>query len=108
MKCRSERETSILVLKLSRLNGRHSKTCNKCITHIKVCFVVCDNVFSQIFYNCSNVEEIFYWNNCRKMCSKNFENRLINKNVLVKNIFEYGFPVQKSHGREGNIFPQKF
>ena len=26
---------------------------------IKVCFVVCDNGFSQIFYNCSNVEEIF-------------------------------------------------
>ena len=30
---------------------------------IKVCFVVCDNVFSQIFYNCSNVEEIFSWHN---------------------------------------------
>ena len=25
----------------------------------KICFVVCDNGFSQIFYNCSNVEEIF-------------------------------------------------
>ena len=29
----------------------------------KVCFVVCDNGFSQIFYNCSNVEEIFSWHN---------------------------------------------
>ena len=27
----------------------------------KVCFVVCDNDFSQLFYNCSNVEEIFSW-----------------------------------------------
>ena len=26
-----------------------------------VCFVVCDNGFLQIFYNCSNVEEIFSW-----------------------------------------------
>ena len=29
----------------------------------KVCFVVCDNGFSQIVYNCSNVEEIFSWHN---------------------------------------------
>ena len=29
----------------------------------KVCFVVCDNGFSQIFYNCSKVEEIFSWHN---------------------------------------------
>ena len=35
-----------------------------CITSMpKVCFVVCDNGFSQIFYNCSNVEEIFSWHN---------------------------------------------
>ena len=30
---------------------------------VKVCFVVSDNGFSQIFYNCSNVEEIFSWHN---------------------------------------------
>ena len=30
---------------------------------IIVCFVVCDNGFPQIFYNCSNVEEIFSWHN---------------------------------------------
>ena len=30
---------------------------------VNVCFIVCDNVFSQIFYNCSNVEEIFSWHN---------------------------------------------
>ena len=28
-----------------------------------VCFVVCDNGFLQIFYNSSNVEEIFSWHN---------------------------------------------
>ena len=58
----------------------------------KVCFVVCDNGFSHIFYNCSNVEEYFLGTIkhliCRKKCSKYFENRLTNKNVLVKNIFE--------------------
>ena len=32
-------------------------------TSFKVCFVVSDNGFSQIFYNCSNVEEIFSWHN---------------------------------------------
>ena len=44
---------------------------------------------------------------CRKMCSKNFENRLTNKKVLVKNIFE--FPVQKNlmEGRYGKYFPAK-
>ena len=30
---------------------------------VNVCFVVCDSGFSQIFYNCSNVEEIFSWHN---------------------------------------------
>ena len=30
---------------------------------IKVRFAVSDNGFSQIFYNCSNVEEIFSWHN---------------------------------------------
>ena len=44
---------------------------------------------------------------CRKMCSKHFENRLTNINVLVKNIFEQGVSVQKSQVREVNIFPQK-
>ena len=33
------------------------------VLKIKVCFVVCDNVFLQIFYNCSNVEETFSWHN---------------------------------------------
>ena len=58
----------------------------------KVCFVVCDNGFSQIFYNCSNVEEIFSWHNIASSLSQNvqqnFENRLTNKKVPVKNIFE--------------------
>ena len=49
-------------------------------------FVVCDNGFLQIFYNCSNVEEIFFgtieYLICRKMCSKNFENWFINKKVI--------------------------
>ena len=29
------------------------------LSDTSVYFVVCDNDFSQIFYNCSNVEEIF-------------------------------------------------
>ena len=29
------------------------------LSDTSVCFVVCDNDFSQIFYNCSNIEEIF-------------------------------------------------
>ena len=33
------------------------------VKQTKVCFVVCDNGFSQIFYNCSYVEEIFSWHN---------------------------------------------
>ena len=27
----------------------------------KACFLVSDNVFSQVFYNCLNVDEIFSW-----------------------------------------------
>ena len=40
----------------------HIYKLQKCLS-IKVCLVVCDNDFSQIFYNCSNVEDIFSWHN---------------------------------------------
>ena len=39
--------------------------------------------FSQIFYNCK-VAGIIQHLICRKMCSKHFENRLTNKQALVK------------------------
>ena len=38
---------------------------------------------------------------------QNLEYRITNKNVPIKNIFEYGFSVQNSHVRELNIFPQE-
>ena len=42
---------------------------------VKVCFVVCDNGFSQIFYNCSNVEEIFSWHNIASSLSQNMQQK---------------------------------
>ena len=42
---------------------------------LKVCFVVCDNGFSQIFYNCSNVEEIFSWHNIASSLSQNMQQK---------------------------------
>ena len=58
----------------------------------KVCLLVSDNGFSQIFCNCLNLDEILNLSTiehlvCCKM-GKNFANRLSNKKVLVKNIFE--------------------
>ena len=41
----------------------------------KVCFVVCDNGFSQIFYNCSNVEEIFSWHNIASSLLQNVQQK---------------------------------
>ena len=41
----------------------------------KVCFVVCDNGFSQIFYDCSNVEEIFSWHNIASSLSQNVQQK---------------------------------
>ena len=83
--------------------------CTKCVS------LVSDNGFSQIFYNYSNVDEIFSLHNLAsslsqklKMCSKNFENWLTSKKVLDNNIFNRDFLYKKSHGREVNIFPQKF
>ena len=59
----------------------------------EVCFLVSYNGFLQIFCNCLKLDEMFSWHSiehlvCRKMCSKHFENRLTNKEVLAKNIFE--------------------
>ena len=52
-----------------------------------MCFQVSDNGFSWIFWNCLNVDEIFFGTIeqlvCRKMCCKNFENEL----SRVKNLF---------------------
>ena len=41
----------------------------------KVCFVVCDNGFSQIFYNCSNVEEIFSLYNIASSLLQNMQQK---------------------------------
>ena len=69
-----------------------------------------DNAFLQIVCNSFNQDDLFPGAVdplvCRKICSIMFENRLTNKNVLVKNIFEYGFSVQKSTERKVNIFQQ--
>ena len=50
---------------------------------IKVCFLVSDNGFSQLFCNYFYLDEIFSWQVehlvCRKMVSKNFENGMTNK-----------------------------
>ena len=68
-----------------------------------------DNAFLQIVCNSFNQDNLFPGTVdplvC-KICSIMFENRLTNKNVLVKNIFEYGFSIQKSTEREVNIFQQ--
>ena len=44
---------------------------------------------------------------CPKMCSKNFENWLINKNVHVQNIFDYGSCFGKYQVRDITIFQKK-
>ena len=41
-----------------------------------------------------------------KMCRKSFYNRLTNKNLMSKNIFEYGFCIDK--GDNPNIFNFRF
>ena len=54
-----------------------------------------DNGLWQIFCNCLNLDAILYTIEhlvCRKMCCKNFENRLPNKKSSV----EKEFSVQKS------------
>ena len=43
-------------------------TCPIQTTNVR--FVVCDNGFLQIFYNCSNVEEIFSWHNLASSLSQ--------------------------------------
>ena len=80
-----------------------------------MCFLVSDNVFSQIFCNCLNVRtqmkyflDIIVHLVCRKMCSKNFGNRLINKKKFGSKKIEYGFSVQKSHERKVNILPKEW
>ena len=40
---------------------------------------------------------------CRKMCCKNFENRLTNKKVLVKTFSNRYFLYKNSHAREVKI-----
>ena len=45
------------------VKGRNNLYISCVYNGFKVCFVVCDNGFSQIFYNCSNVEEILSWHN---------------------------------------------
>ena len=42
------------------------------------------------------------------MCNKNFENRLINTEVMSKNIFEYGIFYRKLASKGSNYFPGKF
>ena len=56
-------------------NLSNKLTCVILIIIIEVCFVVCDNGFSQIFYNCSNVEEIFSWHNITSSLSQNVQQK---------------------------------
>ena len=71
-----------------------------------LCFLLSDYGFSQILCNSSNVDKIFL-SQLNKYVTK-FENRLINNRVLVKNIFESAFLIQKFHGREVNISRKNF
>ena len=62
-------------------------------TDTKVCLLVSDNVFSQIFCNCLNLDDCDRGTIehlvCCTMCSKKNENRLTNeKKNLIKNSFE--------------------
>ena len=60
--------------------------------------------FISFFRSRQNIE----YQICQKKCNKYFENRLVNKYFMSKNIFDRDSSRVKKHGREVTIFPENF